>query len=136
MKPSIASGVAAAALSVCAACHREVVRGEQPSTTYLSDVAYAYATNGWGPVEKDQSIGLIAEGDGRPITLNGKRYVKGLGVHAPSDVRYRVDGRFARFIADIGLDDEIDLQYSNDDHADWGGAELVSSGGAHVWLSD
>ena len=44
--------------------------------------------NGWGPAEKDKSNGEAAAGDGKPITLNGTVYAKGLGVHAVSDIRY------------------------------------------------
>jgi hypothetical protein len=45
-------------------------------------------TNGWGPIEKDQSNGDLAAGDGLTLTLNGTTYNQGLGAHAASDVRY------------------------------------------------
>ena len=48
-------------------------------TNYLSDWNWTYMANGWGPVEKDQSNGEQATGDGRVITLNGVTYAKGLG---------------------------------------------------------
>ena len=35
--------------------------------------------NGWGPAEKDQSNGEAAAGDGKPLTLNGTVFAKGLG---------------------------------------------------------
>ena len=40
----------------------------------------------------------------RPLTLNGTVYPKGLGAHAPSDVRYALSG-CDRFKASIGVDD-------------------------------
>ncbi|MGW4021967.1 NPCBM/NEW2 domain-containing protein [Streptomyces sp. NPDC005009] len=64
------------------------------------------ATNGWGPVEKDMSVGERAAGDGRPLTVDGTVYEKGLGVHAPSSVETYTGGRCATFTAHVGLDDE------------------------------
>ncbi len=74
---------------------------------FLSDLApVGTVVNGWGPMEQDSSNGEQAAGDGRPLTLNGVVYDKGLGVHAPSEVVYALEGRFDRFQADIGIDDE------------------------------
>src|SRR3954447_20511408 len=75
-------------------------------TKYLSDLTWAAATNGWGPVEKDKSVGNQAAGDGRTLTLNGKTYAKGLGAHAASDIRYAVDGGCTEVYAVVGIDDE------------------------------
>jgi hypothetical protein len=77
------------------------------TTTYLSDLSWTSATNGWGPVEKNKSNGGLAAGDGRTITLNGTTYTKGLGTHAVSDIRYALSGACSRFRADVGVDDEI-----------------------------
>jgi hypothetical protein len=46
----------------------------QPAVTYLSDLTWDSATNGWGPVERDKSNGGLSAGDGRSITLNGVTY--------------------------------------------------------------
>jgi hypothetical protein len=73
---------------------------------YISDLTWALATNGWGPVEKDKSNGEMSAGDGRTITLNSMTYTKGLGVHAASEVRYALNKRYSRFISDVGVDDE------------------------------
>jgi glucose/arabinose dehydrogenase len=78
-----------------------------PITTYLSDLNWISATNGWGPVEKDRSNGEQGATDGRTITLNGVTYTKGLGVHAVSDVRFALNGAYKTFLSDIGLDDEV-----------------------------
>lgn len=74
---------------------------------WASDVPWVEATNGWGPVEKDTSNGESAAGDGRPITLDGQTYAKGLGVHATSRISYHVGGQCDRFVSDVGVDDEI-----------------------------
>jgi beta-galactosidase GanA len=75
-------------------------------TVYLSDIPFT-ATNGWGPVERDTSNGENQAGDGRPITLNGTVYAKGLGVHADGDVTVYLGGSCSRFTAVVGVDDEV-----------------------------
>jgi alpha-glucosidase len=74
---------------------------------WASDVPWMEATNGWGPVERDTSNGESAAGDGHPITLDGRTYDKGLGVHAASRITYYLGGRCDRFVSDVGVDDEI-----------------------------
>ncbi|MEV7546522.1 sulfatase-like hydrolase/transferase [Streptomyces sp. NPDC089915] len=73
--------------------------------SYLSDLTWISATNGWGPVERDASNGKNAAGDGPPISFGGTTYPKGLGVHAPSDIAYHLGGSAARFTALVGIDD-------------------------------
>ena len=77
-------------------------------TTYLSDMEpVGTVVNGWGPAERDQSNGERGAGDGQPITLGGVAYPKGLGVHANSEQVFDLGGRFSRFLADVGVDDEV-----------------------------
>ncbi|GGU22761.1 beta-galactosidase [Streptomyces violascens] len=64
------------------------------------------ATNGWGPVERNTSNGEDAAGDGRPMSIAGVPYAKGLGVHAAGDVRVFLGGACSRFTASVGVDDE------------------------------
>lgn len=45
-----------------------------------------------------------AQGGG-PLTIRGRRYAKGLGVHAMSSLTFRSDRRYTRFTATIGIDD-------------------------------
>ncbi|MFG2825408.1 sulfatase-like hydrolase/transferase [Kitasatospora sp. NPDC048365] len=73
--------------------------------SYLSDLAWISATNGWGPVERDTSNGKDASGDGTPIAFGGTTYPKGLGVHAPSEIAYHLGGAAARFRTLVGIDD-------------------------------
>lgn len=77
------------------------------ATTYLSDLNWLSATNGWGPVEKDRSNGELGATDGRTITLNSVTYPKGLGVHANSELRYALNGAYRTFAAEVGVDDEV-----------------------------
>lgn len=73
--------------------------------SYLSDLEWISATNGWGPVERDASNGKNAAGDGPPIAFGGTEYAKGLGVHAPSDIAYHLGSAGNRFTALVGIDD-------------------------------
>ncbi|MFE6780719.1 sulfatase-like hydrolase/transferase [Streptomyces sp. NPDC057680] len=73
--------------------------------SYLSDLTWIRAVNGWGPVERDTSNGKNAGGDGTPIAFGGTTYAKGLGVHAHSDVAFHLGGVGDRFTALVGIDD-------------------------------
>lgn len=78
-----------------------------PGVRYVSDLPFASATNGWGPVERDTSNGENAGGDGGPLRLGGTVYDKGLGVHARSEVTLDLAGGYDRFTARAGVDDEV-----------------------------
>ncbi len=69
------------------------------------------ATNGYGPIEVDHSNGESKAGDGHTLTLNGKTYKRGFGVHANSEIRYSLKGtngaQCVRFTSDVGVDDEV-----------------------------
>jgi alpha-galactosidase len=77
-------------------------RGE----VYLSDLVESYASNGWGPLEKDQNIGEKARDDGTTLMLDGVRYPKGLGTNSPALVRYRLGKGCRELSAQIGIDDD------------------------------
>ena len=74
---------------------------------YITSLNYTSQTNGWGPAEIDQSNGEAAANDGNVITLNGVEYSRGLGVHAQSTIKYNLDGKYDRFLSDVGVDDEV-----------------------------
>ncbi len=76
-------------------------------TRYASDINWTSAVNGWGPVERDSSNGETLQGDGQPVRIGGISYVKGLGVHAYSEIRYQLDGICTAFNAVVGVDDEV-----------------------------
>ncbi|MGO1056822.1 NPCBM/NEW2 domain-containing protein [Crossiella sp. CA198] len=75
-------------------------------TVQLSDTKWLRSANGFGPVELDTSNGESKAGDGKPITINGVVFAKGLGVHAPSTVEYHLGGRCSTVSAQVGVDDE------------------------------
>ncbi|QNK79441.1 NPCBM/NEW2 domain-containing protein [Nakamurella sp. PAMC28650] len=88
---------------------------ESPPPAGTSDVSaltWDSATNGWGPVEKNTSNGENAAGDGRPITINGTVFTKGLGVNAPSTITYYLGGNCSTLTTAVGIDDEVGLKGS------------------------
>jgi alpha-galactosidase len=44
---------------------------------------------------------------GTRLKVGGRRYARGIGVNAWSDVRYYLGGRCARFTTDVGIDDSV-----------------------------
>ncbi len=99
-----------------------------PATKFISDGAWTTISNGWGPVEKDRSNGDNNALDGRPLTLGGVVYAKGLGVHAGSEVRYPLHARCSSFQAQVGVDDEVGSRGSVVFQAWADGAKLFDSG--------
>jgi len=74
----------------------------------LTDMAVSgVPANGLGPIERNRHNGDAAAGDGGTITLDRIPYAKGLGVHAPSEVRYNIASCTGNFIADVGIDDSV-----------------------------
>jgi len=75
--------------------------------TMLTDLTPLSATNGWGPVEKNQSVGNSGANDGATLTLNNVFYSRGIGVHANSELVYNLAGKYSKFFSDVGIDDEV-----------------------------
>lgn len=75
--------------------------------TWLSELQPASATNGQGPVELNFSNGAAAAKDGGAINLNGVSTIRGLGVHAQSEIMYDLAGKYTRFQSEVGIDDEV-----------------------------
>ena len=98
------------------------------TTSYLSDLPFTTVANGWGPVERDMSNGEQAAGDGKPITVAGVVYAKGLGAHAASDVRYAMNGGCTSFTTKVGIDAETGSNGSVDFQVFADGTKLADSG--------
>jgi alpha-galactosidase len=75
--------------------------------TFLSDMSWQATANGWGPAERDRSNGEAAAGDGRPLTIGGAAYAKGIGAHAVGAIDIALGGRCTTFAADVGVDAEV-----------------------------
>jgi len=72
----------------------------------VSAMPFLSSTNGWGPVERDQSVGSNNADDGTPMAINGTPYAKGLGTNSVSDVELFLGGSCTTFTSDVGIDDE------------------------------
>lgn len=92
--------------AVLAVATVQVLRGIINGTNHLSDLPfYGEPSNGWGPVERDQSNGEQDSGDGQAISVGGQLYEKGLGAHAPSSVSFRLNGQCQRLKGVVGVQD-------------------------------
>lgn len=85
------------------------IAAEEDDFIYISDMPADYIVQGW----EGMTPGINASIAGRGIKLNGVIYKKGLGLHADSNAVYNLDGKYSRFTAVIGIDDEI-----NDENSD------------------
>ena len=101
LPPSAPFGIFAAAV------HDRPLPPAPKGDAFVSDLEWLSSSNGWGPVERDRSNNESAAGDGKPLTLNGTVYAKGLGAHAASNVRVNLGGTCSTFTAKVGVDDEM-----------------------------
>ncbi len=92
-----------AAVSTAAPALADVPVGE----AYVSDLPWLNESNGWGPIERDASNGESAAGDGKPITIGGVVYEKGIGMHATGALSVELGANCTAFSAMVGLDDEV-----------------------------
>ncbi|MCK2240244.1 NPCBM/NEW2 domain-containing protein [Crossiella sp. S99.2] len=76
-------------------------------TSQVSDLDWQGVANGWGPAEKDRSNGNQPAGDGKPLTIGGVSYPKGIGVHARSEITVYLGRKCTTFTAQVGIDDEV-----------------------------
>ncbi|GAA3916987.1 glycoside hydrolase family 97 catalytic domain-containing protein [Actinoplanes auranticolor] len=83
-------------------------------TPAVSDLPFLTETNGYGPVERDQSNGEADRGDGRALSIRGTVYAKGIGMHSPGEVTIWLGGACTRFTAVAGIDDEVTQSGSAD----------------------
>jgi alpha-galactosidase len=89
-------------------------------------------TSHLGPVERDTSNGDTPAGDGRPITIEGTVYPKGLGGHAPADIEFYVGGRCSTVEFFGGVDDEVDVPTAKQGSVEfqvWADGEIVTRSG-------
>ncbi|WP_051935670.1 NPCBM/NEW2 domain-containing protein [Deinococcus sp. YIM 77859] len=121
------------ALALCACARTELAAPLPPQTIDPGDNTLSYEPflaqeNGWGPAERDTSNGEAGAGDGRPLTLNGKTYSRGFGVHANSSLSFAIDGKCSALTADIGVDDEVGARGSVVFQVYGDGVKLFESG--------
>jgi hypothetical protein len=80
------------------------LRIHSPRVTYVSDLSpIRQAVE--GRLHRDWPVGIDETVAGKALTLGGRRFERGLGVHSRTELVYRIDGGFERFVAVIGIDD-------------------------------
>lgn len=67
----------------------------------LLSLPWTAAHSGWTP-NGDGLPRRNRDVTNQPLRLGGRRYATGIGTHAPSEIVYRLDGRYARFTALAG----------------------------------
>ncbi len=72
------------------------------SRVWLGSLDLSKMSQGWGTPRVDQSV------TGQPLAIDGVRYKKGVGTHAPGIMRIRLDKAAKRFTAYVGIDDDTD----------------------------
>lgn len=67
----------------------------------LSSLQVSNIASGWGTTKANLSI------DGNPLTMKGKTYTSGIGLHASAKVVIKLNGSAPKFHCEIGNDDEV-----------------------------
>jgi alpha-glucosidase len=106
-----------------------IAPNEPPSgSPYLSDVPIYDSFNWVGPLERDQSNGGSSEGDGTPLTIEGRTFSKGLGGFAHSEQVIYIGGGCDRLTGYVGVDDAVGERGSVAFHV-WGDDRLLYDSG-------
>jgi alpha-galactosidase len=89
-----------ARLLLCLACFT-IARSALPAAeeVYLSSLDLSPIVQGWGKPQADKSV------TGKPLTIGGKVFARGVGSHADSVIRIDLQGGAQRFSAQVGVDD-------------------------------
>lgn len=70
----------------------------------LSSLDLKHIENGWNKVQKNKSI------EGNVLSVAGKTYASGVGVHARSRAVVKLNGAVTRFVCVAGIDDETETK--------------------------
>ena len=71
----------------------------EPETVYLSSLDLSPIVQGWGQPQADKAV------TGKPMSVGGKKFERGLGTHTDSLVRLQLNGGSEEFMAFVGVDD-------------------------------
>ncbi|HCY41889.1 MAG TPA: hypothetical protein DHV48_11120 [Prolixibacteraceae bacterium] len=92
-----------------------------PDEIFLTDLEPDRMKLGWRVPQNNRSV------TGKGLVLDGKLYQNGIGLPTNSELEYRLDGRFSKFAALVGIDDGNGKD---------GNAEFILSGdGKEIWRS-
>src|ERR1019366_2991908 len=71
----------------------------EPETVWISSLDLSPITQGWGQPQADKAV------IGKPLSIGGKTFDRGLGTHTDSRVRLQLKGGAEKFVASVGVDD-------------------------------
>jgi len=99
----------------------DAVRAERPveriDGVFLDALEPAAISQGWGTLQRNRSVWE------RPMTIAGKRYVRGLGTSSQSRIAYPLDGKYRRFQCWVGADGatspSVVFEVWVDGHREW-----------------
>jgi alpha-galactosidase len=83
-------------LAFCLVCSSALA-----NTVWLSSLDLQNVTSGWSVPKADRSI------TNQPIRIGGESFDKGLGTHAHSRFRVKLGGNAERFVAQVGIADDV-----------------------------
>ncbi len=72
-----------------------------PQTIWLDECDLLSMEIGWGTPQSKLSV------DGHPLKIAGTTYARGVGTHSVSTFLIHLDGKGKRFLASVGVDDEV-----------------------------
>src|ERR1044072_5429132 len=67
----------------------------------LSSLDLKKIDQGWGEAHANKSV------DNNPLSIGGVKFERGVGTHAVSEFRIRLNGGGSSFSAKVGVDDEV-----------------------------
>ncbi|MDR0366612.1 MAG: glycoside hydrolase family 97 catalytic domain-containing protein [Bifidobacteriaceae bacterium] len=95
-----------AANGVTRLSHCRLVAPYAAGSYNLSALPFLACSNGFGPIERDQSNGGGDPRDGGPLSVAGQHYELGLGTAASSAVEVHLDAAVESICGLVGVDDE------------------------------
>src|SRR5258705_684028 len=75
-------------------------------TVWLSSLDLTHMPSGWSLPKADFGVA------GKPISISGKQFARGVGTHATSKLRVDLGRKANRFFAQVGVDDSAGGQGS------------------------
>ena len=71
----------------------------EPETVWISSLDLSPIMQGWGQPQADKAV------TGKPLSIGGKKFERGLGTHTDSLVRLELKRGAEKFSAFVGVDD-------------------------------
>src|ERR1700722_20586790 len=75
-------------------------------SVWLSSLNLSQMTTGWSVAKVNRGI------TGTPLSIHGQKFDDGVGTHATSKFRVKLDGQAKSFTAEVGVDDSAGNQGS------------------------